>query len=624
MNKVANVRVWEEYKLRCDKDMGVDVEAAGICSADGVEEGWMLLKDSMGRLEAVARDIYKGIGKAQKVRMGRIVKYDSALRKLKRARVVARRRLDSKLRPGDQPKKWRSFKSVKNRMKKVAHKKKMQLLEEEADELDRLGKKHAGIQWRQVKGLVPKRKQGRDIPTALDSKGVEVYGDAVLGVWRTAYEKLGKEGQVAGFGEDWKDQVEGEVERMETESKEQESSVELDSVISLGEVKRAVKDLKAGKAAGSDGVVNELIKFGGGKVVSLVWNLLRNCFDEERVPEQWLEGIIFPLYKQGDKRDPYNYRGISLLSVVSKIYEMVLYRRLDEWCERRGIIREEQGGFRAGRGCVDQIFVLDTLLNSRGRRRTYCCFIDIKKAYDTVWRKGLWKCLWDKGIRGKMWRVIKDFYRSTRCKIRVGKGVTEEFSVEKGVKQGAVLSPLLFSIYINTLVEELGETGLGVKMGQGTIESLFYADDIVLLADKPHKLQQLMDVVTRFGIRWRCEINRKKSQVVVYGDKRGIVKRKWMLGSGEIAQVEAYKYLGVEFERKKGWRGFRERMLRKALKVSGIVKVICRRNRMLSTDVKIMLWNGLVRPLLEYGAEVWGTGTGWKLTGCRKKWGSSS
>ena len=126
---------------------------------------------------------------------------------------------------------------------------------------DRLGKKHAGIQWRQ-----PKRKRGRDSPTAVDSKGVEVYGEAVLGVWRTANEKLGKERELSGFDEEWKDQVEGEVERMETESKEQESNVDLDSVIRLGEVKRAVKDLKAGKAAGSDGVVNELIKFGGGRV----------------------------------------------------------------------------------------------------------------------------------------------------------------------------------------------------------------------------------------------------------------------------------------------------------------------------------------------------------------------
>ena len=160
MNKVANVRVWEEYKRLCDEDRVVDMEAAGISSAGGVEEGWLVLKDSIRRLEAVARDIYKGIGKAQRVRMGRLVKYGTKLRKLKRARVVARRRLDHKLMPRDQPDRWRAFKSVKNRMKKVAHKKKMQLLEEEADELDRLGKKHAGIQWMQVKGLVPKRKRG--------------------------------------------------------------------------------------------------------------------------------------------------------------------------------------------------------------------------------------------------------------------------------------------------------------------------------------------------------------------------------------------------------------------------------------------------------------------------------
>ena len=220
-----------------------------------------------------------------------------------------------------------------------------------------------------------------------------------------------------------------------------------------------------------------------------------------------------------------------------------------------------------------------------------------------------------------MWRVLKDFYRATRCKIRVGKGLTEEFSVEKEVKQGAVLSPILFSIFINTLVERLGETGMGVKMGQGTIESLFYADDIVLITNKPEKLQSMLDVVTKYCRRWRCEINRDKSQVVVYGRKRGIRIRKWLLGGGEITQVEAYKYLGIEFERKGGWRKFRERMLRKALRVSGLVKVMCRRNRMLSTDVKIMLWNGLVRPLLEYGAEIWGSRTWVEADRLQKKMG---
>ena len=74
--------------------------------------------------------------------------------------------------------------------------------------------------------------------------------------------------------------------------------------------------------------------------------MLRNCFRKEKVPEQWLEGVIFPLYKQGDRRDPYNYRGITLLNAFSKVFETVLYRRLVKWCEGEGIIMEEQGGFK--------------------------------------------------------------------------------------------------------------------------------------------------------------------------------------------------------------------------------------------------------------------------------------
>merc|ERR1711954_154151 len=88
----------------------VDVEAAGICSANGVEEGWSTLKQSMWRLEAVARDIYKGIGKAQKVRMVRVVEYNTELRRLKRVKVVVRRRLDHNLKPSEQPNNWRAFK----------------------------------------------------------------------------------------------------------------------------------------------------------------------------------------------------------------------------------------------------------------------------------------------------------------------------------------------------------------------------------------------------------------------------------------------------------------------------------------------------------------------------------
>ena len=115
-------------------------------------------------------------------------------------------------------------------------------------------------------------------------------------------------------------------------------------------------------------------------MLRILWILCNKCFEKENIPKEWMEGIIFPIYKDGDKRNPLNYRGITLLSVVSKVYTSVLSARLTKWCEKNNILVEEQGGFRKGRGCIDQIFILEGILNQRKRKNTYCCFIDLKKS----------------------------------------------------------------------------------------------------------------------------------------------------------------------------------------------------------------------------------------------------
>ena len=149
-------------------------------------------------------------------------------------------------------------------------------------------------------------------------------------------------------------------------------------------------------------------------MILILLHLSVTCFKIENVPKDWMKGIIFHIYKDGDKRNPLNYRGITVLSVVSKVYTSILNSRLSKWCEDNNIIVEEQGGFRAGRGCVDQIFILNGILRHRKNVNTYCCFIYLKRAFDRVWRNRLWKDLWEEGVRGKMWIVIKDIYKNTK------------------------------------------------------------------------------------------------------------------------------------------------------------------------------------------------------------------
>jgi hypothetical protein len=202
-----------------------------------------------------------------------------------------------------------------------------------------------------------------------------------------------------------------------------------------------------------------MMKKGGQTMRDAVYEMCRAAWKLEKVPREWMQGVIVPLYKDGDNRDPLNYRGITLLSIVGKVYNRILGDRLMKFAEREGGgIVEEQGGFRPERGTEDQLFVLTEILRNRGSQvTTYTAFIDVKKAYDTVWRDGLWKRLWDEGVRGRMWRVVKNMYSAVQSAVLVGEEQTEWFELNTGVRQGCVMSPILFSLFISGLAKEINE-----------------------------------------------------------------------------------------------------------------------------------------------------------------------
>ena len=129
----------------------------------------------------------------------------------------------------------------------------------------------------------------------------------------------------------------------------------------------------------------------------------------------------------------------------------------------------------------------------------------------------------------------------------VGDEKTAFFEVEVGVRQGCVLSPTLFSIYINSMADEINKSGIGIEVLGRTIAILLYADDIVVIAESVADLQRGMRIITEWGRKWQCRFNRGKSKVVVYGSRKK-TDAEWSLGGGEVDQVDSYKYLGMDIK----------------------------------------------------------------------------
>ena len=252
---------------------------------------------------------------------------------------------------------------------------------------------NARAYWTMLKKVVGLGLKKPEIPKDALMEGMVVSGEQAKQVWQKAFQKLGDlDENNDEFDKEFLEEV-----KQEVKSNEQDPSSianELDEPISYKEVADAIRAQKNGKAAGIDGLVSEIIKYGGESIERAVWRMCEEMFRLEHIPRDWARGIIFPLHKEGDPRVPDNYRGITLLSVVGKIYAMVLNNRVKRWCEERNVLVDEQAGFRMRRSTVDQTFILSELIRARRKKglKTYCAFLDIRKAYDRIWR-GLWKRL---------------------------------------------------------------------------------------------------------------------------------------------------------------------------------------------------------------------------------------
>ena len=383
--------------------------------------------------------------------------------------------------------------------------------------------------------------------------------------------------------------------------------------VSVSEVLGAVSRLKGGKASGLDEVKAEYLKSGGYVCAEWMVRLLNVCLSSGSVPSEWKIGCIVPLYKgKGDRLECKNNRGISLLSIPGKVYGRILIERVIENSE--GQVGEEQSGFRKGRSCADQIFVLRQVCEKmkEKKRKVWVAFMDLEKAYDRVDREAMWQVMRIYGIGGKVLRGIMSFYDEARACVRVGNKVSESFEVKMGLRQGCVMSPWLFNMYMDGVVREVYSRvdGMGVKMrGEGDREwmlsQLLFADDTALVAESAEQLQCLVREFGRVCERRKLRVNVDKSKVMCVGENVEPSLLNITLNGERMEVVNSFKYLGSCFSSDGGVKEDVSMRVGEGMKTFGAMKNMWK-SRSLNVEVKRELYERIVVPTVMYGSETWG------------------
>ena len=382
---------------------------------------------------------------------------------------------------------------------------------------------------------------------------------------------------------------------------------ELNREITIEELRLAIGQLKNGKSAGPDAILNEFIKFGSERVLTYIHKLFNTIFECGYFPTRWSEGFIVPIHKKDDKNEVTNYRGITLLSAMGKVFTRVLNNRLNSWAETYGVYVEAQSGFRKNMSTIDNIFVLKSLISHFLNRNEYlyCIFIDFTKA---VVRDVIWYKLLKIGVRGRMLNIITSIYNNVKSKVKYNNLLSGTFTCNIGVRQGECLSPFLFSMCLNDLEKTLKNSGVnGVIIDLLQLLSLFYTDDILLFAENAEDLQRSIDVLGMYCDRWKLTVNCKKTKVVIFRKGGRLPKDlKFTYKGLELEIVNKFTYLGVVFT--SGGSCFETQ---KTLAGQAMKAIFCLNKHLFNfTTLRIShvleLFDKLISPILNYGSEVWG------------------
>ena len=371
---------------------------------------------------------------------------------------------------------------------------------------------------------------------------------------------------------------------------------------SMEELTTGIKKLKSNRS--SLLVPAEMLKESPDFILDTLLKICNKIKNDCFFPYEWAKGITTLLHKDGEEDDPNNYRAITVADALAKVMTIMMNERLSRKIEEEQIIPYQQIAFKKKARPADHLFVLKNVFEKylSSGKKIYTCFVDFQKAYDSVWRVGLYYKLIKCGVDISTVKLIKDMYDKTSQIIRMNGKVTKPLRTYKGVRQGCILSPRLFNIFLRDLPDIFDKNCHPVKVGKMDVSCLMFADDIVILSETQEGLQNCLKKLESFTNEWDMTVNKKKTKIMIIQNTGKKPTANFTYEGQVLEVVEKYKYLGTIVSRTGNFNQNHTYLRAKGLKaryaITRSIGLECKASTLLK------LFQKMVEPILLYNCEI--------------------